>query len=140
MFANFSWFWKRKFQTLLSLLVYKDVDQKCSAISQYWGLYFVPLPPIITIFHPVLFILCLIDVKRVIAFDHSSVFITHLLIKSFNLLCVNHVQCVMSYIFQYQQITVGDPSGLFILCLPILSLMCDVCRSFYHLLEVQDLI
>ncbi len=42
MFANFSWFWKRKFQTLLSLLVQKDVDQKRSAFSQYWGLHFVP--------------------------------------------------------------------------------------------------
>ncbi len=28
--------------------------------------------------------------------------------------------------------TVGNPSRLFILCLPILSLMCDVCHSFYN--------
>jgi hypothetical protein len=34
------------------------------------------------IIHPVLFVLCLIDVKRVISSNHSSVFITHLLIKS----------------------------------------------------------
>ena len=36
--------------------------------------------------------------------------------------------------------TIGDPSRLFILCSPIQSLMCDVCHSFYHPLEVWDLI
>ncbi len=34
------------------------------------------------IIHPVLFILCLINVKRATLFDHSSVFITHLIIES----------------------------------------------------------
>ncbi len=48
--------------------------QKRSAFSQYWGLHFVQLPPILHhfIIHPVLLILCLTDVKRAISSDHSS--------------------------------------------------------------------
>ena len=143
MFANFSWFWKRKLQTLLSLLVQKDVDQKRSTFSQYWGLHFVPLPPFNHhfIIHPELFILCLINVKRVTSSDFSSCIYHPFTHRIINLLCVSHVQCDMSYLFQEQQMTVGDPSRLFNLCFPILSLlMCDICHSFYNPLEVRDLI
>ena len=138
MFANFSWFWKHKFQTLLSLLVQKDVDQKRSAFSQYWGLHFVPLPPsiIISSFNPMLFILCLIDVKRAVSCNHSSCIYHPFTYRIINLLCVSHVQCDMSYLFQQQQMRVMVRSRLFILCSLNQGLMCDICHSSYHSLHV----
>jgi len=56
----------------------ENVGQKRSAFSQYWGLHFVSTPSLRHhfIIHPVLFILCLIDVQRVISSDYSS-FIYH---------------------------------------------------------------
>jgi hypothetical protein len=46
----------------------------------------------------VLFILCLIDVKRVISSDHSSCIYHQFTYQIINLLSVSHVQCDMSYL------------------------------------------
>ncbi len=52
------------------------------------------------IVHPVLLILCLVDEKGLFHLTIPVVFITHLLIESVTYVCVSHVQCEMSYLFQ----------------------------------------
>jgi hypothetical protein len=54
------------------------------------------------IIHPVLLILCLIDVKRVISFDLSSCIITHLFIES--LIYFSPVKCVNHDMIVYHRI------------------------------------
>ncbi len=127
MFANFSWFWKCKFQTVLSLLVQKDIDknvQHSLNIGVCTSFHFL-LPSSFHHSSSVIFLIYLHDVKRVISSDHSSCSYHPFTHRIINLFIFSHVQCVMSYLFSQQQMTVGDPSRLFILCLPIL-LMCDI--------------
>ena len=45
------------------------------------------------IIHPVLFILCLIDVKRAISSNHSSCIYHPFTYRIINLFCVSHIQC-----------------------------------------------
>ncbi len=127
MFANFSWFWKHKFQTLLSLLVQKDVDQKRSAFSQHWGLHFVPLPCFITISS---FIHCYLpyvnQCKKSYIINHPSSVHCRSSIESFAYLYVSHAQCVVSYLFQQQQARMTIRSMLFTLCLLYQGIMCRI--------------
>ncbi len=137
MFANFSWFWKHKFQTLISLVVQKNVNQKRSAFSQYWGLNFDP-PLCSSPFHHSSSVIysMLNRCKKSYFINHSSCICHPFIYGIINLLCVSHVQCVMSYLFKQQQVRVMVHSRLFIWCLFNQGLMCDICRSSYHPLHV----
>ncbi len=98
-----------------------------SILSEYWGLHFVPLPS--SPFHHSSCVIysMLIGVKRVISSDHSSCIYHPFIHRTINFIYVSGVQCGISYFIKYQQMTVGDPSRLFILCELIQSVMCDVC-------------